>query len=255
MTQRIKFFALIVLVGWLGLAFIPKKEPLTIFMAGDSTMADKAVRAYPETGWGTRFRNFFDNTIAIVNKAQNGRSTRTFMTDGLWQAITNNLKAGDYVLIQFGHNDEVPTKKSYTTEAEFAKNLTTFIDETRARHANPVLITPVARRSFDGAGVLTDTHAAYSEIVRQVAAKAKVPLIDLNRESMALLTKLGPDRSKYLFNHLQPNENSNYPDGKIDNTHFSELGARKMAEIVLADLRKLSPELESRVVKSSLDTK
>lgn len=236
-------------------SYILPAPKLTIFMAGDSTMADKQVKAYPETGWGTRFRNFFDSTVVIVNKAQNGRSTKTFIAEGLWQSIETQMKKGDYVLIQFGHNDEVPTKASYTPEKDFKANLELFIKQTRSKGGVPVLITPVARRKFDEAAKVTDTHAVYSAIVKQVATEQKTLFIDLNTESRELLEKFGPEKSKWLFNHLAPGENSNYPDGKVDDTHFNELGARKVAEIVLADLRKLSPELNNRVVRSNWGVK
>ncbi|PTQ92704.1 lysophospholipase L1-like esterase [Mucilaginibacter yixingensis] len=251
----LKNLSALVLLSCAGLAFIPPKKHITIYLAGDSTMADKRVSAYPETGWGTRFNNFFDSTVTIVNRAQNGRSTRTFVTDGFWKQIADKMQADDYVLIQFGHNDEVPTKAAATTETEFKKNLETYVDEVRQKNAIPVLLTPVARRSFDANGVEQDTHKRYAELVREAAAEKKVMLVDMDKESMELLQKFGPERSKYLYNQLKPGENPNYPNGKTDNTHFSELGARKMAEIVLADLRKLSPELNSRVVTSNWGVK
>lgn len=245
-----KYIVALVAVSMAVSSYILPAQQLTIFMAGDSTMADKKVSAYPETGWGTRFRNFFDSTVVIVNKAQNGRSTKTFIAEGLWKSIETQMKPGDYVLIQFGHNDEVPTKASYTPEKDFKANLELFIKQTRNKGGVPVLITPVARRKFESEKV-TDTHAVYSAIVKQVATEQKTLFIDLNTESRELLEKFGPEKSKWLFNHLTPGENPNYPDGKVDDTHFNELGARKVAEIVLADLRKLSPELNNRVVKSN----
>lgn len=240
----------IAMLGGFALSFIPPKKKLTIFLAGDSTMADKKVSAYPETGWGMSFRYFFNSTVVVVNKAQNGRSTRTFIANGLWKQIMDNLNTEDYVLIQFGHNDEVPTKKSATTEKEFKSNLILYIDQTRSKKAIPILITPVTRRSFDSTGKVTDTHARYAQIVRDVALEKHVQLIDLDHESMELVQRFGAEGSKWLYNHLEPGENPNYPEGKKDDTHFNELGARKMAEIVLANLRRLSPEINSRVVGS-----
>lgn len=233
------------------LAFTFKPGNITVYLAGDSTMADKEVKAFPETGWGMPFKVFFDNTVTVANIAKNGRSTRSFITEGLWKSITDKLKPGDYVLVQFGHNDEVPTKKTATTEIEFHDNLVRYVTETRAKQAIPVLITPVARRKFDANGKVQGTHEVYSEIVRKVAAEQNVPLIDLDRESQALLQSMGAENSKFLYNHLPPGEHPNYPDGKTDDTHFSEMGARKMAEIVLADIRTLKLELADRIVKSS----
>ena len=221
----------------------------TVYLAGDSTMADKEIKAYPETGWGMPFKVFFDTTVTIVNKAKNGRSTKSFIAEGLWKSIANNLKEGDYVLIQFGHNDEVPTKKTYTPEADFKANLVKFIAETRDKKAQPILITPVARRKFDASGNIEETHAVYAGIVRAVAADQNVPLIDLDKESQAFIQKFGLETSKLLFNHLVPGENPNYPDGKIDDTHFNELGARLMAQIVLNDIKELHLPLADRIVK------
>jgi lysophospholipase L1-like esterase len=232
------------------MAFVsPAPAPIKVYLIGDSTMATKEVRAYPETGWGTPFAVFFDETVTVDNRAQNGRSTRTFIEEKRWQPVAEALRPGDYVFIQFGHNDEVPTKRSYTTEADFQKNLLRFVTETRAKKATPVLLTPVARRKFDANGQLEDTHAAYAELVRKVARDNQVPLIDLSRSSMALLQQFGVENSKLLFNQLTPGQHPNYPDGRDDNTHFSELGARRMAELVLADVRTLKLELADRIVK------
>jgi lysophospholipase L1-like esterase len=232
-------------------AFTLQPPNITVYLAGDSTMADKEVKYYPETGWGMPFKAFFNNTVTVANIAKNGRSTKSFITEGLWKSITDKLNQGDYVLIQFGHNDEVPTKKSATTEVEFHDNLLRFVNETRAKQGIPVLITPVARRKFDDKGTIVGTHEVYSEIVRKLAAEQNVPLIDLDKESKALLQTMGVENSKFLYNHLQAGENPNYPDGRADDTHFSEFGARKMAQIVLADIRALKLELTERIVNST----
>lgn len=230
------FFMLAVLLMSFSLL---DKHKTTLYMIGDSTMADKSVNAYPETGWGMPFHYFFDSTIKVDNRAKNGRSTRTFITEGLWKSVMATLKQGDYVFIEFGHNDEVPTKGSYTKPQDFTKNLQKFVADTRSKGAHPILMTPVARRHFDttdGNVTLIDTHKAYGALVRDIARNQQVPLIDLQTESMALLRKLGPEKSAFLYNQLQPGEHPHYPNGVVDNTHFNELGARKMAEIVLRDI-------------------
>jgi len=238
---------------WVLLAFRPAAPgPLKVYLIGDSTMSVKQVKAYPETGWGMPFAAFFNETVAVDNRAQNGRSTKSFLAENRWQPVAAALHAGDYVFIQFGHNDEVPTKRSYTPEAEFTANLKRFVSETRSHQAQPVLLTPVARRKFDAAGQIEETHAAYAELVRAVARDTNTPLIDLDRSSQALLQQFGVENSKLLFNYLVPGEHPNYPDGREDNTHFSELGARRMAELVLADIRALKLELADRVVQGSV---
>ncbi|HEY4107943.1 pectate lyase [Puia sp.] len=228
-------------------AFTPRQIRTTVWLIGDSTMADKEIKAYPETGWGMPFEHFFDSTVTVDNRAKNGRSTKSFIAEGRWDAVLQTLKAGDYVLIQFGHNDEVPTKGTYTPEDQFQKNLIRFIKESRDRNAIPILITPVARRKFDSTGNIQETHAAYAALVRKVAAGQHTPLIDLDTESQTLLQQFGPENSKWLFNYLQPGEHPNYPEGRADDTHFSEFGARRMAEIVLADIRTLKLDLAHHI--------
>ncbi|GHB61636.1 rhamnogalacturonan acetylesterase [Persicitalea jodogahamensis] len=238
------------LVGLLVVfGFNNPSDPITVYLIGDSTMSEKAVRAYPETGWGMPFAYFFDESVKVDNRAMNGRSTRTFIEETRWQPVVDGLKAGDYVLIQFGHNDEVETKKSYTTPTEFRQNLIRFIEESRAKDARPVLITPVARRQFDDNGKIVGTHDAYSELTRAVARETNTPLIDLDRQSQQLLQAFGSENSKLLFLQLAPGEHPNYPDGKVDNTHFSELGARKMAQLVLASIKELQLPLADRIIK------
>ncbi|MDB5208871.1 MAG: rhamnogalacturonan acetylesterase [Flavisolibacter sp.] len=226
---------------------LPPKKKTTVYLIGDSTISIKDIKAYPETGWGMPFANFFDSTITVDNRAKNGRSTSSFRKEGLWQPVADNLAEGDYVFIQFGHNDEVKTKATFTTEQEFTQNLGQYINEARNKKAIPVLLTPVARRKFDSAGRIQGTHDVYSNLVRDVAKRLAVPLIDLDLKSQALLQQMGADASKYLFNHLQAGEHPNYPGGKIDDTHFSELGARKMAQIVLAEIKALKLELATHI--------
>jgi lysophospholipase L1-like esterase len=225
-----------------GLAFTSPPRKRQIFLVGDSTMADKQVTAYPETGWGMMFAKFVDTSTTVVyNQAQNGRSTKSFLEENRWAPILDKLQPGDMVLIQFGHNDEVASKPQATTPKQFQKNLVQYITGAKAKKAIPVLITPAARRSFNAEGKLQDTHQVYSELVRKVAKKKGVPLIELDKKSQAVLASFGPENSRWLFNHLQPGQHPNYPAGKADNTHFSELGARQMAEIVFQELKRQNP--------------
>lgn len=213
-------------------------------------MSEKAVSAYPETGWGTPFSHYFGDEVALENHALNGRSTRTFLEEGRWDPIFENLENGDFVFIQFGHNDEVQSKEQSTTPEIFKRNLTKYVRDTRAKDAQPVLLTSIARRSFDEKGNLVDTHREYSELVRQVASSENVSLIDMDEKSQALLKDLGPEKSTLLYNHLESGQNPNYPDGVEDNTHFNELGARRMAELALQGIRELDLELKAYIVQN-----
>lgn len=218
-------------------------------MAGDSTMSIKETKAYPETGWGMPFVYFWDSTVSVVNRAKNGRSTKTFISEGLWKSIYDEIQEGDYVFIQFGHNDESKEKVDrYTTPEEYRANLTRFVTETRAKKGIPILITPVSRRKFKD-GKAMETHEEYSPLVREVARALKVPLIDLDAKSLELYQQMGEENSKLLFNQDAPGEHPNYPEGKMDNTHFNELGARKIAELVLAELRNMHLELTDHIIK------
>lgn len=232
---------------------LPVKKKITIWLCGDSTMSIKEKKAYPETGWGMPFVYFWDSTVAVENLAKNGRSTKTFISEKLWQKAADNAKEGDYIFIQFGHNDESKDKgERYSTPDTFKMNLKKFIDEARTKKAIPVLITPVSRRKFDNGGTALETHAEYSAYVTEVAEKEKVYLIDLDRKSRELYQRLGKEPSKLLFLQLKPGEHPNYPDGKEDNTHFSELGARLIAQIVLDEIEKQIPELADRIIKPAV---
>jgi lysophospholipase L1-like esterase len=241
MKKAALFFCII------AMAFAPIQRKHKVYLVGDSTIANKEIKAYPETGWGMPFTYFFDSTIEVDNRAMNGRSTKSFIAESRWEPILNNLQEGDYVFVQFGHNDEVKTKSTYTPENEFRANLIKYVTETRSKKAIPVLITPVARRKFDANGNVEETHAAYAAIVREVAKDEKVPLIDLDAKSQLLVQQLGLESSKLLFNYLAPNEHPNYPEGRQDDTHFNELGARKMAEIVLAEIKALHINLADHI--------
>lgn len=230
--------------------FIPlMKDKTTVFIIGDSTAANKLTTAYPETGWGMPFTYFFDKTVEVNNLAKNGRSTRTFLSEGLWDTALSTMKTGDYVFIQFGHNDESKEKiDRYTSPEQYKENLMKFVSEARAKQATPILITPVSRRKFKDGNAL-ETHKEYTPLVKELAAKLNVPLIDLDEKSRQLYQQFGEENSKLLFLQLLTNEHPNYPDGKVDNTHFSELGARKIAQIVLQEIKDLKLPLADKIVK------
>lgn len=219
--------------------FALAQEPVTLFLAGDSTMAAKRPEKRPETGWGEFLQQHFDaRRVRVENRAQNGRSTRTFIAEGRWQAILDRLKAGDYVLIQFGHNDSSKEKtERYTPPEDYRANLARFVAEVRARRATPVLLTPVMRRRFDPQGRVRDSHGVYPNIVREVAAGHKVALIDMHRKSWQALARFGVEDSKLLFLQLAAGEHANYPQGVNDNTHFSPRGAALMAALVVEGIR------------------
>lgn len=226
---------------------LPEKRKINIWLCGDSTMSIKETKAFPETGWGMPFVYFWDSSVTVINKAKNGRSTGSFRKEGSWNQVMEGAAEGDYIFIQFGHNDEVPTKKTYTTETEFRNNLKQYVKEARDKKANPVLLTPMARRKFNAEGKIEGTHDVYAQIIREVAAEEKVPLFDMDKKTQSLYQRYGLEPSRLLFLQLKPGEHPNYPEGKEDNTHFSELGARLLAQMVLQEIREQLPELSQRI--------
>ena len=230
-------------------AFGRAAAPITIWLAGDSTAAQKLPTKRPETGWGEMLGQYFrQDEVRIANRALNGRSTKTFISEGHWQAIVDSLHAGDYVFIEFGHNDESVDKgERYTPPDDFKANLRRMVSDVRARGGFPVLLTPVRRRKFDDRGRLVDTHGEYPFYTRGVATELHVPLIDMHALSARILEEFGADSSVKLFLQVEKGENPNYPEGVHDNTHFRPLGAELMARCAVDGIRTALPELASHL--------
>jgi lysophospholipase L1-like esterase len=150
----------------------------------------------------------------------------------LLQALLDVTKPGDWVFVQFGHNDEKETSPDqYAPLADCRGNLQRFVRDVRAKGATPVLFTQVMRRRYDESGQFFDTHGGYPDVVRQVAEELDVDLIDLHAKTGQLPRQKGPQASLALFLMLKPGEHPNYPEGVEDNTHFSPVGARTVAEL------------------------
>ncbi len=209
-----------------------------VFLIGDSTMANKPLDL-PERGWGMALGQFFQEPGMIQNHAMNGRSTKSFIDEGRWAKVVGELKEGDFVIVQFAHNDEKKEDpKRYADPATtFRENLRRFIVETRAKKATPILATPVCRRSFDAAGKLQDTHGPYPEAVRAVAKSENVPLLDLTLATAKWLEAAGDEPSKKFFMWIEPGKFAKLPDGKQDNTHFVEAGATAVAKLAVDEIR------------------
>ena len=224
----------------------PNQTGFTIFMIGDSTMADKPmIPPNPERGWGQMVPMYFKDGVRIENHAVNGRSTKSFIDQGRWEPVTNRLHPGDYVIIQFGHNDEKKYDPKRYTEpfGGFKQDLALFIRDAREHGAMPILATPVARRQFDDNGGLVDTHGDYVTAARQVAQEQQAPLLDLNLRSTELLTRLGPDSSKRLYDWIPAGEFERCPKGLSDDTHFNAYGASRMCDLAVGEIESNVPKL------------
>lgn len=225
------------LICFVALFIAAKEKPVRILLAGDSTMADKPIPDNPERGWGMVLPSYFNKNVVIENYARNGRSTRSFIDEGRWANLVAHIQKGDYVIIQFAHNDEKINTPRYASPATYAVNLSRFVTDVRAKGGIPILCTPVMRRKFDDQGHFVNTHGAYPDSSRAVAKRMHVPLFDLSKQTTTLLVSLGEEGSKKLFLHIAPGQYKSLPDGRTDDTHSSILGAMQNARFVVDDIK------------------
>jgi len=248
----------------------------TIFVIGDSTAAKKDLSTgSPERGWAMALQSYFDSTyIRVDNHAVNGRSSKSFIDEGRWDKVLSLIKPGDYVIIQFGHNDEKPQIERHTDPGStFDYNLAKFVRETREKGGIPVIMNPVVRRNFatktvkndddealrnttfaDGAKVaegdsLIDTHKLYAVAPRDVALRMNVHFVDANRITHDLEQSLGVEGSKKLHMWYKPGEHPALPQGRQDNTHYNIYGAYVVAGLLSDALIKEIPVLERYHIK------
>lgn len=222
----------------------------TLFLVGDSTMANKEnPTKNPEHGWGQLLPNLVNSNLEIQNHATNGRSSKSFRTEGRWDKVIKQVKKGDFVIIQFGHNDQkIEDSVRYTNPTtQYRANLERYVNEARAKGAIPILMTSIVRRNFNEKGVLVDTHGLYPLIVRNVAKDLQVPFVDMQYLTEKLELKYGPENSKKLHLHFSPNEVEYYPKGKNDDTHLSKLGAEEVSKLAWKELIKLNIGFEKFV--------
>ncbi|GGJ00395.1 rhamnogalacturonan acetylesterase RhgT [Alicyclobacillus cellulosilyticus] len=211
-----------------------------VFLAGDSTMATYPPEHAPMAGWGQMFHHCFTNAVEIHNHAVCGRSSKSFLAEGRLEPILQQMQQGDYLFVQFGHNDAKPDPARYADPfTTYQECLAQFLIRFRQQGGQPILLTPVERRSFSEDGLFTSTHGDYPDAASQLAMRLNVPVIDLCSLSAKLYVQLGNKRSKRLFTWLQPGEHANYPEGIQDNTHFNEYGALVIAALVADAIQEL----------------
>ena len=251
-----RFFAIAVLCGVI-LAFRQPDKHVRIFLIGDSTMANQPTDDNPQRGWGQLFPKYFDHNVEIKNFAVNGRSTKSFINEGRWDSVLKQLQPGDWVLIQFGHNDSKvsDTSRYAAPQTTYKNNLIRFINDARKLGANPVLITPVMRRKFDSSGKFVDQHGEYPGVVRTVAKDMHVPLIDLHKSSQALIEQQGVEGSKKMFLFIPKNHFLKYKGKEEDDTHFTEYGASLVASLVCAGIKSENLELAEYFKHSDIPEK
>ena len=263
-----KKFLLIIVMGLL-LTAASQDKTTTIFIIGDSTAANKDISGgKQERGWGMVLQSYFDDNIVVDNHAVNGRSSKSFIDEGRWAQVLEKMKPGDYVVIQFGHNDEKSKADRHTDPGStFDYNLARFVRETREHGGIPILMNCVVRRNWAastpseksgesiGASIddealrnmtgtetplhsevssLVDTHGLYRVAPRDVAQRMNCHFVDANLITHDLEQSLGVEGSKKLHMWFLPGEEPSEPKGKQDNTHYCVYGAHVVARL-LAD--------------------
>lgn len=240
---------------------------VTIFMIGDSTMANKSLNGgNRERGWGHVLGGFFSEEVHVDNHAVNGRSSKSFIDEGRWAVVLDKIKPGDYVFIQFGHNDEKADSARHTEPGTtFDDNLRRFVKETREKGGIPVLFNSIVRRSFghnehavaeddmrkdmskdmmaEEGNVLVDTHGKYLDSPRRVAEELEVPFVDMNKITHDLVEGLGAEASKKLFMWIPEGVCAACPKGRADNTHLNVYGARTIAGLTVDVIAEKVPAL------------
>lgn len=213
----------------------------TVYLCGNSTVVDNDNE--PWASWGQMIPRFFTDRVCIANHAESGLSANTFIGGNRLKKIMSQIKKGDYVLIEFGHNDQKQKKPGTGAYFSFAYNLKIFIDEARSKGANPVLITPTSRRRFGSDGKMVNTHGEYPDAVRWVASKEKVPVIELNEMTATLCNALGEESSARVFVHYPAGTFPGQTKDFKDNTHFSTYGAYEVAKCVIEGMKKVNLDI------------
>ena len=244
------------------MAFNVEKEYVTVYLVGDSTMADYSNNydpgkdymktRYPVTGWGQVFQQYLvkdsllkvnqlikTDSALVDDRARGGRSTRTFFQEGRWRAVYENLKKEDLVLMQFGHNDAAEDRtERYVPIEGYKEFLRLFVSQTRSKGAVPIILTPVARNYPWKDGKLQNVHGLYDQAAKDVAKELGVMLIDLNKKSMDFFTQKGETFSaENYFMNFPAGKYEAYPEGQKDNTHFQTKGAIEVARLVFEGMK------------------
>ncbi|WP_066195807.1 rhamnogalacturonan acetylesterase [Gracilibacillus timonensis] len=244
-----KTFAVNVEDGQLKLAFAGKNPVVqrieiervtsisTMFLVGDSTVTDQASGKYPYTGWGQMIGYFLDERIAVSNHARSGKSSKSFIEEGRLTRIEKKIRKGDYLFIQFAHNDQKEDERYTDPFTTYQNYLSKYIAIARAKKAIPVVVTPMHRRNFNEDGSINNTHGKYIEAVKQLAKEEEVFIVDLAYQSKKYFEEIGKNLTKNIFMWAAPGKYKNFPKGIQDNTHFSEFGAFKIANLVVKGIK------------------
>lgn len=220
---------------------------VTLFLAGNSTVVDEANE--PWCGWGQMFPLFFTSKVAIANYAESGEAANTFVSSKRFAKLLTKIKKGDYLFIEFGHNDQKQKGEGKGPYTSYKSDLKYLVDEARKKGANPVLVTSMHRRSFDENGKVINTHGEYPNAVRLLAKEENVPLIDLNNMSKDLYEAWGVEGSKKAFVHYPAGTFPGQDKALEDNTHFNPYGGYEIARCIIKGIIESNLSIEKYIKK------
>jgi len=224
----------------------PDTTATTVYLCGNSTVVDQEQE--PWASWGQMITRWFDDRVVVANYAESGLSATTFLAQLRLDKILSTLRPGDYVICEFGHNDEKEKKPGDGAWYSYTRNLKIFVDRVREKGGNLILVTPTARRFFEAdQQTLRNTHGDYPEAMRTVARRENVPYIELNGMSTTLYQTLGFEGSKKALVHYPANTFADQPKPLADNTHFNPFGAWEVAKMVVMGLKQLQSPLAAHL--------
>ena len=229
------------------------ERPVHLYVIGDSTASVYPPERHPLTGWAQVLQAFFDpEAVVVKDKARSGRSSKSYREEGAWDAVLQELTEGDYVFIQFGHNDANKSDPARFTEpnSTYRDYLASYVADTRAKGAFPLILTPINRNAWDDENTLRDTMGGYPEAARDIAKERNVPLVDLHALTKALFERLGREETNKFFMNLEKGASPNYPEGKQDNTHLQEQGARAVSRLVAEALSRSEIPLKDALIST-----
>lgn len=216
----------------------PVDSVLTVFLCGNSTVVDQDNE--PWCGWGQIFPRFFNEQVSVANYAESGETASGFIARGRLEKLLTQVKTGDYIFVEFGHNDQKEKGDGRGAYLNFTDRLKDFVAKARAMGANPVFVTPTQRRSFDEEGKIVDTHGDYPDAMRKLAVEENVPLIDLHALTRTLYEAMGVENSIKAFVHYPANTFPNQPEPLKDNTHFNPFGGYQIAQSVVYGMKQIN---------------
>ncbi len=237
MRNKLFIIALFILLC----SFTSSEPEIRIFIAGDSTAQSyNAEKDGLIKGWGQMLEKYFTDNVKVINHAMGGRSTKTFISEGRWDRLLSAVRAGDYVFIQFGHNDASTRPDRHASYEDYEGNLLKFIHDVRSKDAYPVLLTSVVMRTFKDGNLVDDRLKGYPVITRKVAKEQDVFLIDINLKTRDFITMLGDSASIPYYRWVGTGVDHTKPEGLKDDTHMMDKGATKVASFVAEGIRDLN---------------